>query len=278
MDETWMEPTPEARIMPKYRSRPQIQWEPLIDLDVPKAFVKLPAAELEFRRQAQRLTRSASTDVLFHAAWLQPASNPDTAVPIILDSAAPQGEYPELQGSIRIYSRRYLHVESQLWLNTAGGYLDRHLVDQWSTPTPPLAPRKEDGAAFLFDLRATPFWLEPRGYLPAPFEGLRIAPFRLFPGKPFIEPLLHKTQAPLWSFTLSAQGDSAMLDAHDADPALAEWLQRPSYSYRHAVLLEQRRRMRSDELHYIDHPMFGIIIRASRLEFEPYWETEPEIP
>ncbi|MFT5481962.1 MAG: hypothetical protein ACI9GW_000609 [Halieaceae bacterium] len=36
------------------------------------------------------------------------------------------------------------------------------------------------------------------------------------------------------------------------------------YPYRGAVLLEAQRRMRSGEQHYLDHPLFGVLIKAER--------------
>ena len=35
----------------------------------------------------------------------------------------------------------------------------------------------------------------------------------------------------------------------------------PVYPYRHAVLVQQKRRMRSNEVHYIDHPLLGAVIK-----------------
>jgi hypothetical protein len=37
-------------------------------------------------------------------------------------------------------------------------------------------------------------------------------------------------------------------------------VQEQQYPYRHAVLLQQKRRMRSEEIHYIDHPLLGIVV------------------
>ncbi|RLA50069.1 MAG: hypothetical protein DRQ65_09410, partial [Gammaproteobacteria bacterium] len=39
----------------------------------------------------------------------------------------------------------------------------------------------------------------------------------------------------------------------------------PVYPYRHAVLLQQERRMRSTEVHYIDHPMLGVVAKLTPL-------------
>lgn len=57
-----------------------------------------------------------------------------------------------------------------------------------------------------------------------------------------------------------------------SDEELQAFLDRPirDYDFRHAVLVNQQRRMRSGELHYIDHPLLGIVIKVSRYEFEPF--------
>ena len=42
----------------------------------------------------------------------------------------------------------------------------------------------------------------------------------------------------------------------------------PLYPWRHAVTLKQERRMRSTEIHYIDHPMLGVVVKLSPLTEE----------
>jgi hypothetical protein len=42
----------------------------------------------------------------------------------------------------------------------------------------------------------------------------------------------------------------------------------PLYPYRHAVLLQQTRRMRSNEVHYIDHPLLGLIVKFTPVTAE----------
>ena len=39
----------------------------------------------------------------------------------------------------------------------------------------------------------------------------------------------------------------------------------PVYPYRHAILLQQKRRMRSTEVHYIDHPRLGVVVKLTPL-------------
>lgn len=42
----------------------------------------------------------------------------------------------------------------------------------------------------------------------------------------------------------------------------------PVYPWRHAVLLNQQRKMRSNEVHYIDHPLLGVVIKITPLDEE----------
>jgi hypothetical protein len=38
------------------------------------------------------------------------------------------------------------------------------------------------------------------------------------------------------------------------------------YPYRHAIAIQQTRRMRSGEIHYLDHPTLGIVVSITRIE------------
>ena len=42
----------------------------------------------------------------------------------------------------------------------------------------------------------------------------------------------------------------------------------PVYPWRHAVLMQQSRRMRSNELHYLDHPLLGVVVKLTPLDEE----------
>jgi hypothetical protein len=44
------------------------------------------------------------------------------------------------------------------------------------------------------------------------------------------------------------------------------------YPYQHAIALQQTRRMRSGEVHYIDHPAMALIVSITRIEGETLTE------
>ena len=152
----------------------------------PTPFVTQPGKQLEFRRAVAQMQRSGRYRKLFHKAWTQPIGRKSEAIPIVLDRSGDTEQWPALQGTIKLYVSRYLYLETNLWLNTRGEYLE----SAWSMPPPPLGP-------------TTPGFVSQE-----------------------------------------AQSE---------------------YPYRHAVLLQQTRRMRSKEVNYIDHPMFGVVVKVTPL-------------
>ncbi len=161
----------------------------------PEPFVLLPASEREFRGTSYMQSKGGY-DILFHQSWLQPVVSRNQARSIILDDSGAEQRYPPLQGSITIFNDRYLALETKLWLNTNGSYLQ----SGWQIPSPPLSPI------------------------------------------------------------------SLIVDDEADDP------ERPSedvtipYPFRHAIAVNETRRMRSGEIHYLDHPVLGIVIKLTRLD------------
>lgn len=176
----------------------------------PEPFTLRPLSELEFRGKAAYMQRTGRFKTLFHQTWLQPMRDEAQALPIIIDRSGDEQNWPRLQGSVKLYLSRYLHIETNLWLNTDGDYLPA----DWFMPAPPLGP-----------------------------ESLII-----------IEP-----PAPLTDGFFAA-GREAGLPTDDEGLPLAEDTG-PIYGWRHAILMDQKRRMRSNEVHYIDHPMLGVVVK-----------------
>ena len=187
---------------------------------VPTPFIALPGAQLEFRGKAAYMQRSGKYRTLFHQAWVQPVTDQASTLPIILDRSGDTGQWPRLQGSIKLYLSRYLHLETNLWLNTAGDYLP----GVWRMPPPPLGP-----PSLIIE------------ELPEPELDSLSGDWAGTPGQPSLLP----------------EGEEGLpLPEEDLGPV---------YPYRHAVLLQQERRMRSKEVHYIDHPMLGVVAKLTPL-------------
>jgi hypothetical protein len=192
---------------------------------LPQPFTLRASTELEFRGKAAYMQRTGNYRTLLHQTWLQPMSDETNALPIVLDRSGDSRDWPLLQGSIKLYLSRYLHIETDLWLNTSGNYLP----GRWTMPAPPLGP-------------PSLVLIEPEPPLPVDVasDALSIE----FPSE-----LPQSTD----------ETDPVALEPVDAEPV---------YTWRHAVAFAQRRRMRSNEVHYLDHPMLGVVVKLTPLSEE----------
>jgi hypothetical protein len=148
---------------------------------------------------------------------------------------------------VKLYLSRYLHLETNLWLNTSGDYLP----GDWRMPAPPLGPP----SLIIEDLSLPELPEEENNTQNTLADGLNEAtvtePAQLGDNPPNLSQPLGTSLEP----TLPAQPEEAM-ETVEAGPI---------YPWRHAVLLQQKRRMRSNEVHYIDHPLFGVIVKMTPL-------------
>lgn len=100
----------------------------------------------------------------------------------------------------------------------------------------------------------TNLWLNTRGeYLPGAW--------RMPPPPRGPRPGATQESAPL-DASLSASAPAGLPDESPDNEA-------SDYPYRHAVLLQQTRRLRGGEVHYIDHPMLGVVAKVTPLNQSP---------
>ncbi|MCB1678488.1 MAG: hypothetical protein KDI16_07375 [Halioglobus sp.] len=217
---------------------------------LPTPFVVLPEEQLEFRDKAASMQRSGRYHTLFHAAWLQPVPDESAALPIILDHSGDSGSWPRLQGSITLFLSRYLHVSTNLWLNTSGDYLGG---SDWRMPAAPLGP-----PAVIIEAPPTMSGDAPLDPVATPAGPQRAAPFD--PDQPAPPGSSHAPAAV--GPAPSGSGEGWASDPNEPHP---EAIAGPQYPFRHAVLLQQGRRMRSAEVYYIDHPLFGVVLKLTAL-------------
>lgn len=186
-----------------------------------RPFTLLDDSALELN--SRRLQRNQGRRILFHAGWYQPLRSREDTEPLLIEGSRRKGDYPDLQGTIRLYVSRYLHLETDLWLNTPGDYLPA----DWKMPNPPLAPEALHTDQHFFRVQLPTDWH-----------------YRPFAGG--------------YSYGVQQKPE-------------------PEYGWRHAVTLKQKRRMRSGELHYIDHPLLGLLIKVTPYEFQPFFEVEEQV-
>ncbi|MEH6582864.1 MAG: CsiV family protein [Halioglobus sp.] len=208
----------------------------------PTPFTTLPGSAMEFRGKAAYMQRTGRYQIMFHEAWVQPFKPENSALPIVVDRSGDTHDWPRLQGSVKLHLSRYLHIETNLWLNTTGNYLPEF----WHGTPAPLGPQS------LF--------------IEYP-EVIAEIPVALPSDLPSVE----------------IEEETPDLDWPD-DIEVKE--SQPKYPWRHAITLQQKRRMRSGEVHYIDHPMLGVVVlitpmseeeleAMAAIEFAPENNQEP---
>jgi Peptidoglycan-binding protein, CsiV len=173
--------------------------------------------------------RSSGRRIVFHESWIQPIGPLNAALPIVLDNSGDTGEWPQVQGSITLSLSRYLHLETNLWVNTYGDYLPQG----WSLPAAPLSPP----SVLVNDS-------------PLPLARL---------------PQVDEDEA-------GYANNTPLVDtAAESDPvAEAQYtaITENPWPYRHAIKVQEKRRMRSKEIHYIDHPLLGIVILFTPIDLK----------
>ncbi len=202
-------------------------------------FIKLPTEVKLLNGQANTLQKREAYRVLYHESWRQPIQAANQAPSILILGGEQFGGHFELEGSIKISLARYLHVETNLWKSTFElNYGKDALIQENDNlekyqrvelPPIPLSPLLVDAnEEELTDYGAT-FSFDSS--LAAQEQSLGVdlqSSFELF--------------------------DSTYLTQRktvDDSP----------YVVTETLLLRQKRRMRSNELHYIDHPRFGLLIK-----------------
>jgi Peptidoglycan-binding protein, CsiV len=209
---------------------------------LPTSFALLPRSYMEFRGKAAYMERMGGYKVLFHENWAQLVGPKKESPHIVLPSRVHNAGWPELQGTVQLHLARYLHLETNLWLNTRG----EHLPRGWKMPPPPQPP------------------IAPYA-LPEESEELQDTEpeARVFESEAFSDEVLGEAEL------FSESGNLVGLDPMEegaAEVQAGSAALKQFYPYRHAVLMQQKRRMRSIEVHYLDHPLFGIVVKLTPLD------------
>jgi hypothetical protein len=196
---------------------PEAEPPPLL----PTPYIALPHLQRELHGKSAYMNRTGRFQTLFHETWLQPVGPETDALPLVLDDSGALQDWPRLQGSVKLYLSRYLHIETNLWLNTPGDYLP----GEWQMPPPPLGP-----PSLIVEAPEPP--LDPEPYF------------------------VSRVPEPLEPNDVADPNEIALEDTG------------PIYPWRHAILMQQSRRMRSNELHYLDHPLLGVVVKLTPLDEE----------
>ncbi|WP_372777617.1 CsiV family protein [Litorivivens sp.] len=189
----------------------------------------------EFADMVKKIRGAHRYRLLFSGSWPQKLNPRASATPILIQGGDPVGQHYELEGYIKVALERYLHIDTDLWLSDFG-----------------------HGAAIL---------QEAEGFAPSE-EELQAARRSEFPALPTPFPVNDPNFRPHQEEQQQNQDDVLSDGVTESRPASNLDLlaaNDSSYYVERTVVMRQNRRMRSGEVHYLDHPMFGVLVKITPL-------------
>ncbi len=228
-----------------------------------KPYTMLDEEISQLNHEAHILGRDRSMRILLHKTWRQPMTNQKQASSILISGGDVFDDHYELEGSIKLFVSRYLHLHTNLWLTEFEANIGQQ-NEHW-----PILPKRP--APLEFEMMLPTTASNPEGS-----EAHPITP----QDSPL--PISFDTQLDTASpdFNLSFNnsdtvsfgdiGSTSMLNPY-ALPTQGE----RTYVVKHIVQMQQKRRMRSGELHYLDHPKLGLLVNIVKYEPE-YIASETE--
>lgn len=206
-------------------SQELLQLDPAPQGKPPIAFRRLLERELALRADAQRIERAPDLELLAHFGWRQPGLEPDQATPIQLNDAL----------------LRNPAMES---VSTAGGL---------SEPTEAVPPRLSGTLKLILSrylhIATDLLYREPNKEAQT-FE---------------MQPIPEAMQSDEIPNAAAEAGEPGPEDGDELDlfeQLAAQQMAPPPPPY-HVYRMQQSRRMRSGELHYLDHPVFGLAVKVT---------------
>ena len=193
----------------------------------------------EHQASAERIRRSGRHRLLLHHSWLQKLGDADHAPSIIIQAGDERDGLYELGGSIKLFKSRFLHLHTDLWRLQFADNVSVNDEQPASAGQWPVVPRIE------------------RPALPAADDN---------------EPPAEDSQLASGTNTGEAETTAApaLLPApgFSADSFALDWLELPASQppLANVAVMRQQRRLRSREIHYIDHPLFGLVVEIRPFE------------
>ena len=209
---------------------------------IPPLLLKLEASESGLAQIAKTLQRRSQYRVLFYEAWNQALTDRQQAPAIPLNGGRPYDDFYELSGTVTLSKERFLHITTDLWFSEFEYQTSIAESEPWYAaanqeqqfPTPPAQPKPPPLTNNSADL---------------PEEAL----------------LLTQAATPLLSDSPENETPEPAVGFSD-ESTINAGPQRPDYGVKRTALLQEYRRLRRDEVHYLDHPLFGAIVMISKYE------------
>ncbi len=219
------------------------------DATNPEAYKVLPKESLQLQTTKERMERSRRYQVLFHKSWRQIISKKSEMPSILIEGGEEFSGLRELSGYITLHKSRYLHIESNLWLSHFSANTGEQAGEEW--PYLPLAPNKIDlDKLELLQIDQEIHQTDTQQHTA-------------------YENTAYKSIETINSDTSSFDDNSTDLtpiNTNDWSLLGYQDLVESTFIADRIVVLQQRRKMRSSELHNLDHPLFGLLIKLTPYE------------
>lgn len=204
----------------------------------PAPYQLLPPESLSLTGRKNALGRDYRLRPIYHQAWLQPLTGPRQSLPVQIVGGDSFGEQRELGGTIEVSVNKFIHLDAHLWLAT----FERN-EGQLPEPWPPLP-------SIGGTERVNDFAFNPTESVEFPTE----------------DPA---TQRGGESTSWESQGLAGATpnQAEFADQNLG--VTTPSaepFLVKEIVTMNQSRRMRTAEVHYLDHPKLGVLVQVEKYQ------------
>ena len=189
------------------------------------AFRPIEPTDTEFNEVLSSLKLSSNYEVMTSKSWLQPGLDTKNAIPVLINAGKEYEGLYELSGSVTLVVSRYLHIKTDLWLSE---YTQRVEV-------------------------VAPWWQDENGNDNSQANETASNPYGAAPGAatiPATEPFTDTENAQAQPYTNTDFVVEPSPVANDRYEAIQ------------TVELKQSRRMRSGELHYLDNPLFGVVVKV----------------
>jgi len=233
------------------------------------AFTEIQQTRLEFNRHAKTLDDENNTRVVFHKAWHQPLRNRSLSTPLFIQAGNLYGNEYELEGTVTISVERYLHIDTDLRYSAFSE--DRPLIQDWwldSTAPPTLDQSNADDFSDYVSTSAN-FNDINSNAINANTINANALNTRNFESNAFNSPA---------GFTPSTDVLLTIDEPVQGYPAsvLKAPIDDGNFMRTRQVQLKQTRRMKSKELHYIDHPLMGLLVKIVPFELPEQASTDSQ--
>ena len=218
----------------------------------------------QLNNKVAALSRDPGYKVLFHKTWRQVLQTERNAPAVLISGGEASDNHHQLEGSVTLSVSRYLHLSTDLWLSewaNQSGYGNGNA--QWSsgqsqsnasTPTAGIPVPARPRAAIA--PRESTLSEEPMGLASTAQQAADS------------EQAYGYSNTANGSFSTSANNAVFHGDDNNVDLPLEKIADK-------VAVLQEERRLRSGELHYIDHPKLGVLIEVRTVSQTPADEIEP---